>query len=334
MTERDPGKSSRRRILGLLKKAAAVIAVAALVGWVVWGAWQDAREVEWPGLQVRPGLVAASMVMLAGAMFVHGLVWVLMMRGLGYRLGWVAGMRAAVLSQLGNYIPGKVFIMVVRAQVARQHGLPGLPVASSVVLETVLRNLVAGGIIAVGLLELGLEPGIGERLSGQGLGGAYGGALVAFLVVSAIAAHPWVFERLVSFLLLRLGRDPLPRGLSGLSTILLLAGYFLYWALYVGGFRLLAFGTMGAQVTGGWGLTISVLLAQIGSTLAVFTPVGLGVADATLAGVLTLTGAASAPYVLSVVTRVWRTVTELMAIGIAWLLGRGAGGQEPPPEKA
>ncbi len=314
MTEGNPGNSSRSRILGLLKKAAAVLAVAALVAWVVRGAWQNAQEVEWSGLEIRPGLVAASMAMLAGAMFIHGLAWVVMMRGLGYRVGWIAGMRACVLSQLGNYIPGKVFIMVVRAQVARQEGLPGLPVASSVVLETALRNLVAAVVAAMGLNWLGL-------------GGAYQGALVAFLIVSAVVAHPAVFHPLVDWVLRKLGREPLPNRLAASRIVMLLLGYLLYWALYAGGFCVMAVGTMGPQVGRSAGLVISVLLAQIGSTLAVFAPVGLGVADATLAGVLTLTGAASAPYVLSVVTRVWRTVTELMAIGIAWLLRQGAGGQ-------
>ena len=46
------------------------------------------------------------------------------------------------MSLLGNYVPGKVLIMVIRAQVARQQGLPGLPVAGSVVLETLLRTMV------------------------------------------------------------------------------------------------------------------------------------------------------------------------------------------------
>ena len=226
-------------------------------------------------------------------------------------------MCACVVSQLGNYIPGKVFIMVVRAQVASQHGLPGLPVASSVVLETVLRNLVAAVVAALGLHWLGL-------------GTAYQAGLIGFLIISAAVAHPAAFHPLVQWLLRRLGRDPLPRRLAAQSILLLLMCYLAYWCLYAGGFCLMAYGTMGAQVGRPTGLVISVLLAQIGSTLAVFAPVGLGVADATLERGLALTMAVSAPGVLALVTRVWRTLTELAAIGLAWLLGRASASQEPP----
>jgi len=318
VSEQKKGISRQREALDLLKWLAAVIAIAGLLAWVGWRAWQDAQQVEWEGLRIRPGLVALSMACLAGAFFFHGLLWVRMMRGLGYRLGWVAGMRACVLSQLGNYVPGKVLMMVFRAQVVRQHGLPGWPVASSVVLETVLRNLVAAVVVALGLLELGSR-----------LGETYGVALVAFVIVSATVAHPSVFQRLVGYLLRRLGREPLPRRLSWLDTGLLLAGYFAYWALYVQGFRLLTLGTMGGEDAPGYALAVSLLLAQLASTLAVFAPVGLGVADATLEAMLRLTGAVSAPGVLALVTRLWRTVTELAAIGLAWVLGAGSGAHGP-----
>ena len=57
--------------------------------------------------------------------------------------------------------------------------------------------------------------------------------------------------------------------------------------------------------------------------MAVFTPVGLGVADATLAGVLAITGAISGAGVLAVVMRVWRTLTEVGIAGVGWVLPIG-----------
>jgi hypothetical protein len=312
--------SGATRLVAVLKRAGAAVVVAVLLGWVVWRAWQDAQQLEWEGLRIRPGLLAGSVACMAGALFFQGVLWVVMMRGWGYGLGWVAGMRACVVSLLGNYIPGKVFVMVVRAQVARQHGLPGLPVASSVVLETALRNLVAAVVAALGLHWLGL-------------GRAYLLGLVAFLVISVIVAHPAVFHPLINYLLRKLGREPLPARLSAHDLVTLLLGYLVFWGLYAGGFCLMAYATMGTEVHRGAGLVVSVLMAQIGSTLAVFAPAGLGVADATVEGVLRLTGAVAAAGVLAVVTRVWRTAAEMTAIGIAWALGAGRGDQEPTAEE-
>ena len=310
-----PATARARPVGVILRRVAGTLVVLALLAWVLRRAWLEARAIDWASLQVRPGLIAVSVLLIVVGLFWQGVLWVLMMRGLGYRLPMVAGTRAGVVSLVGNYVPGKLLILVFRAGLVRRYGVPGVPVASSVVLETILRNIVAAILAVVGLWWLGV-------------GNSYLPMLVLVLVVSVVVVHPAVFNPLTDFLLRRLGRPPLPRRLRVRQIIGLTAGFVPFWALYAGGLFLMARGTLGATTADAPGLTVALLVSMIFSTLAVFAPVGLGVADATLAGILTLTGMASGAGVLAVVARVWRTLAEMLAAGLAWVLPAGAGAAE------
>lgn len=310
MTDPSPAPARRRGALSILKRVAVALLVIGLLAWVLHKAWREAATIEWASLQMQPGLIVLSVLVVLVAWGWHGALWSIMIRALGYDLSTLGGIRAALVGNLGNYIPGKIFIVILRAKLVRSEGVPGMIVASSVVLETLLRNMVAALLAAVGLWHLGV-------------GGSYIGGLALLLVISAIAVQPAVFNRLTDFALRKLNRPPLPRHLRLGQLVTLLSGYVLYWALYAGAFFLLARGTLGADLADLPGLAVALFITLIASMLAVFTPVGLGVADATMAGVLTATGAITGAAVLAVIARVWRTLTEVGVAGVGWLLPIG-----------
>jgi len=156
-----------------------------------------------------------------------------------------------------------------------------------------------------------------------GVGQSYVEGLVVLLIASVVVVHPAVFNRLTDFALRKLKRPPLPRRLDMAHLVALLVGYAVYWAIYAFAFFLLTRGTLGAQWSDFPALSVALLISLIASMLAVFSPVGLGVADATLAGVLAITGAVSGAGVLAVIMRVWRTVTEVGIAGLLWVLPVG-----------
>mgnify|MGYP001107234192 CR=1 FL=1 len=291
-----------------VKRVIAALAVLALLAWVVRRAWDDAAGVDWQGLEIRPGLLAVAIILPVCAFALQGVMWVVMMRGMGYRLGWLAGVRAYLLSLLGAYLPGKVLIMVIRAKVASEQGLPGLPVAGSVALETLLRTVVGSALAAIGVWWLG----VGE---------VYVVGLAVLIVGAAVVAHPRVFHALAGFLLTRLGRDPLPQALSLSCLTTLLLGYLGFWVLYGAGFCVMVWAVLGEQVGAVAGLGVSFIASQISGNLAVFAPGGLGVSDATLAEALRVTGSVGAAGVLAIIARVWRTACELLAVGLGYALG-------------
>ncbi len=291
----------------IVKRVAAVLAVCALLAWVIWRAWHDAAKIDWRALDIRYGLFALSMALYGLGFVWHGYVWVRMMRMLGYDLAALPGVKAAAASQLGNYIPGKVFIVIFRARIARKHGIPGVPVAGSIALETVLRNMMATMLVALGLYR------VGANIS-------YMWGLAILIIGAAIFAQPRVFHAIGDWALRKLDRLPLPDRLTGPQVASLLGCYFIYWANQCFAFFLMVRATFGVDFSALPLLATALVGAQIGSTLAVFAPVGLGAAEATMAGLLQLTGAVSAPYVVALLMRVWRTAAEMIEIGIIWLI--------------
>jgi hypothetical protein len=209
MPDKDPWE--------MVKRVAAVLAVCGLLAWVIWRAWHDAAKIDWDALDIRYGLFALSMALYGLGFVWHGFVWVRMMRMLGYDLAALPGVKATAASQLGNYIPGKVFIVIFRARIARRHGIPGVPVAGSIALETILRNMMATLLVALGLYRVGA-------------GMSYMWGLAILIVGAAIFAQPRVFHAIGDWALRKLDRPPLPDRLTGPQVASLLGCYFLYWA--------------------------------------------------------------------------------------------------------
>lgn len=310
MTGTSSDSAPRRGLRSILKRIVTALVVAALLAWVIHQAWQDAQTIDWEGLQTQPALIGLSVVLVVAGWIFQGALWAVMLQGLGYRVRIPVAARAALVGNLGNYIPGKIFIVLLRAKLVQGQGVPGVVVASSVVLETLLRNMVAAFLAALGLYYLGV-------------GRMYLGALALLLIVSIIVVHPAIFNRITDFALKKFNRPPLPRRLSMKYLVVLLLGFTFYWCIYAASFYLLAKGTLGADVADIPALSVALLISLIASMLAVFTPVGLGVADATLAGVLALTGAITGAAVLAVIMRVWRTLTEVAVAAIGWVLPIG-----------
>ena len=85
--------------------------------------------------------------------------WVRLLHGQGIRVSWFAGMRAYFVSQLGKYVPGKAWVVLMRVGMLRHdaHAHP-VPVAVTAVYET-LCSMAAGALIGVMLLpQLGVLP--------------------------------------------------------------------------------------------------------------------------------------------------------------------------------
>ncbi len=291
----------------LLKRVAATITVCALLAWVIYRAWQDALLIDWTELEIRYGLFAVSMALYGLGFVWQGFAWVMMMRMLGYELPMRAGLKASAASQFGNYVPGKVFIVIFRAQIAGRHGIPPVPVAGTIALETVLRNMVATLLAGIGLYALGA-------------GLSYLPAAALLIAAAVVFAHPRVFHGIADWVLHKLNRPPLPSRLNGLQIATLLGYYFVYWGLHCFAFYLMVRATFAVEWTALAPLAIALLGSQIASTLVVFAPVGLGAKEATIAGLLQLTGGVPSPFVVALLMRVWRTASELIQIAIVWLI--------------
>ncbi len=91
--------------------------------------------------------------------------WMHLLRQQGIAIGWYAAWRCYLLSQLGKYVPGKAWVIVLRAGMLRQQlGAHPLPVSLTATYET-LTSMGAGALVAAACLPfVGIVP---AELSGR-----------------------------------------------------------------------------------------------------------------------------------------------------------------------
>lgn len=268
------------------------------------------------GLAWRPQLLplAGASALLLGGYALSALLWGRMVRELGGPgLRSLEAARIYMVSNLGRYVPGKVWAFAGMALLARRAGVTP-PVAAGAALLG--QGVALGGAALMGVPAL-LGAGGGFRWVGIG-------ALAGLALVVGGSAVPSLFQPAVR-LAFRMVRQPPPVGLLGdrtfgLRWILL---YAANWGVYAAAFWGLA-RSLGMPVTlleAGSAFAAAYLLGF----LAVFAPAGIGVREGFL--VALLPGGGGGALAVALVARVWTTLVEVVPAGLLALLAGPRKGQ-------
>lgn len=253
------------------------------------------------------GLLALASLLLLVGFLVSALLWGRMVRELGGpELPPLESASIYFTSNLGRYVPGKVWQLAGVAYLSRQAGVPAPLATGSAVL--VQATSLAGATV-VGAWALVGRPGVA---GGWGLWAA-----AAILLTVAVATAPPVFRRVVD-LWFRIAGDRVPAEFApgpgfGPRWVLLFCGN---WLVYSGAFWLLvrSFGVEGAFL----GLGPAFAAAYVLGYVMIFAPAGIGVREGFLiAFIQPVTGAGPAT-ATAILARFWMTALELFpALGFA-----------------
>jgi glycosyltransferase 2 family protein len=278
------------------------VAFAAAVVWFAIAAvtrqWHDVRAAA-VAIHPRWSLIAAScaVVLLTYALLIE--VWRTVLRSWDARLPFGAAAGIWLISNLGRYVPGKVWQLGSMAIMARDHGVSGVAAAGSALVVTLL-NTVAGFVV-VALTGMRLFEVNAPLIT------------LALLLGAAVVFMPWVLPRL-GFLAARVtGRHvQIPR-MAGRALWVVLAACAAGWVMYGVAFRLFAVGVLG-HAGGAVGVYVAVFTASyLAGFLALFAPGGLVVREALMAGALANVGMGAGPaIVLVVASRLWLTILEIV----------------------
>jgi hypothetical protein len=274
-----------------------------------------ARELAAGGpVHVDAARAGAALALLVATFLGMIALWRMLLADVGAPLGYRQAVQLWSFSNLGRYIPGKVWQMLGLVAFARDLGVaPGRAVASAVLALW----LMIGTGAAVGLVLL---PGsVLQRPEA-----AAAAALAAATLLGPALRPDWIHR----------GLRRLPRALGcgeiapvGRARVLRwIALFALAWAAHGAVFSLFAsaFGALGwadvRALTGAWSLAYVVGLA------AVVVPGGIGVREGVLGFLLGPVVGADVPvHVVAVASRVWAIAGELVVLGLAAAL-RARGG--------
>ena len=265
---------------------------------------------EWQDVLARPRslpLAGATLLLLA-AYALSGLIWGGVVTGLGGpRLLARDAVSIFMISNMGRYLPGKVWSIAGMAVLGKGKGVPVAVSATSAVL------MQGVGLAAAGAIGLGAFAGGPAPLPRWGLAGAAVAASMLLLVL----AVPSLFHRAVA-LWFRMVRTSPPTNLT--------ATLVLRWLLQVAG----AWVAMGASF---WILAVSLGMelspihagsafaaAYVAGYLMLFAPAGVGVREGFLVALLAPALGSGPATVLAIAARLWMTAAEVIPAAILWAL--------------
>ncbi len=310
-----------RRLLVVLFLGAALV----FVGVALAERWEELRAIRSQvggfGWRLAPGWLAASLVVATVNLFWMAGVWVYLYRSGGGGLGYPRGVRVWMATNLGRYIPGKVWQISGLAVHLRQTGESGaLALGSALAFQVV--TLLTG--LAAGLAVVGARPGV---LPG-------GSALTAALVVVALLAllHPSVVGKGME-LTGRLLREEIPAvdPPEGRALAAAAVGMLAAWGMYGLGLWCFLRGVTGREVADPAVLTGVFAASYVAGYLVLVAPGGLVVREGAMTGLLVAVapvGAAVAA-ALAILARVWVTASELAGLGLSFLVPGVPGEVEP-----
>ncbi|TDD90222.1 flippase-like domain-containing protein [Actinomadura rubrisoli] len=263
-------------------------------------------EMSWPTLA---GSLAAG---LAG-LFAWMLGWRTFLTGLGSALPLRAAFRISAISQLGKYVPGKVWALVTQIEMAREHKVPAERSFGSTLLAVATSTACGLAVAAVTL-----------PLTSAAARDRYWW-LFPLAPVMLAALHPRIVTWCLDTLLKLVRRPTLEHPVSLGVTLVAIAWTVLGWVLFGVHTWLLCMAVGGDGAGLPFLATGAYALAFVAGFLVFIAPGGIGAREAALTVVLTPVLPAGAPVVVAIASRVLLTAADLLSAGAALLLGRGAG---------
>ena len=272
-----------------------VVALVARTLVAEWGAVQEAlahAHPDWLALVASAAIVLATYALLIET-------WRVLLRGWQHDIPFLDAARIWTISNLGKYLPGKVWSITALVVMTRRYGVSAAEGAATSVLLTLI-NTIVGFVVAIvaGAALLQLSP-----------------ILVAIVAVLAIAVltSPAALPKIGILAGRVFGRTIVLRPLP--HRVLLIAGLLtaVAWAMYGIAFRLFVLGVLGSAP----GALRDYVAVFAGSYLlgflAIFSPAGVGVREGAMGYALQRAGIALGPaWLVVVASRLWLTALEVI----------------------
>lgn len=312
----DPGGSSGggRRLIGLSSVVGLAMGLAA-AAFVV-----NALTSEWS--RTRYALAHASLSWVAGGLVLAACAMVTMARGWRFALRLLGAERPIVrvvgwffLGEIGKYVPGGVWSVMGRGELARRDGVPRSRAYASVALSLAALYL-TGMFVAVGFLPFALRGGGGPS------------RWMLFLLVlpiGLVGLHHRVLEAVVG-LVERLARRPVDVDIPDWRhSIRLMVRYVPTWLLIAG-----ATWAVSRSLTADLSVSrvcFAAVLAWVAGFLAVPVPAGAGVREAVFVAASGLPGGMAAT--VAVATRLLFITVDASGAGLGAVAAIGGGSDRP-----
>lgn len=285
-------------------------AIFVFLGKMVWDHWNQVKDVPFT-LQPFPFIL--STLIFAFSYFIQVWAWYLITLKLGIAASFPETIESWFYSQLGKYLPGKVWLLLSRFYFYESKGMSRKRISVALYLE-MAAVIVAAGLIFLAALILFKE--MGPSYSG----GPFWGLVLAFILLAFIFLHPKVLQGILNWILVQFKKEPILLSISYSNIVWILFVCIVAWM--IGGIGFYFFVDSVYPVSSNYilFLTGALAISSILGLIAIFAPGGLGVREGALVYLLSFMMATPVAVIISILTRIWMTLIEIGLIGMVYLL--------------
>lgn len=273
--------------------------------------WQEIRAYEW---EIHWGYMILSVIVGIGTFFVLSTVWLRIIAGFGHKLSMTKAFRIFYLSNLGRYIPGKIWQLFGILYLTQKEGIPPERAVASFIFSQMI-GIPASLLVFV--LAAQIEPKLlVDQVAILGDKSAYLITAAMVAVSLAIVLWPQKVFAIANVILRKLKRPQAVFTLDKKVALTIFVGYSVSWIMYGTAFWLFT-----RAVTDGAGCSLVaavgafIVAYQIGY-LALFAPGGFGPRELILGVMLAPFLGPIAPAV-AIGARLWAIVIEGLAALLA-----------------
>lgn len=299
-----------------LRPVAAILFVGFAVA-VVASQWQEAKTAAAAAVIRWPLIGAATVtVLVAYGLLIETWRRTVAAWGQNERLGWGDAASIWFISNLGRYVPGKVWQIGAMGVMAQEQGVSALTAAGSALVVNIVSVIAGVGVVvATGGRVL-------ARYAGETT--ALAAVLIAALLILPVGATLMLrlYRRLT-------GRELNVGSLPPRALVVALVGTSIAWLLYGLAFRWFAQGVGTSATAGLASYTAAYTFSYLLGYLVLLAPGGIGVREGALVASMTQLGLASVgeATLVAVTSRLWLTALEVVP-GVL-LLALGAARRRP-----
>jgi glycosyltransferase 2 family protein len=243
--------------------------------------------------------------------------WDLILRSLGYRIGFGRAQVAWGQPLLARYVPGSILYVLGRVLLSERAGVPRRISVASIVYEQAISATSAIVVAAYFIIKHPDLQGVPERW-----------AVLLLIPLAIVVLHPKVFGRLSNRALRAFGRDPLPVVMSLRDVVALIIYFSLIWLAVAFGIYSVARSVTYIPYSDILLVGSAQAIGYFAALVTLVAPAGLGVRDAAFAWAVkaALPGRSFAVgSLISIAVRGVMTVAELIYVALVTLLGRREG---------
>ncbi len=274
--------------------------------------WDDISSYEWE--IARPAYLLLSFVAAFLSLFLFSSTWNLIVRGFGHRLSLPVAFKISYISNLGRYLPGKIWQLFGIIYFAKEYGLLPEKATASFVISQIFMSASSLLILAIAVQ---IEPLIiVDQIKILGNKFAYMFTAAMLIISLTIVIWPNRILSVFNYILKKLSRPELTFVMEKRVAPVVFAGYCVAWILYGSAFWLLI-QSIAPQKDLSLISAIGIFAGayQIGY-LVLFAPGGIGPREWIMGQMLMPFLPGIAP-IIAILSRLWTIVIDITAMGLS-----------------